>query len=534
MATNKIPYSETGYFSKTICDYLEQDSAIEKFYHRFPTQANFEAQIAEKSTQEVCSSAHRETLVAALNEQYKGIDTSELTQENIDALSLSKTFTITTGHQLNLFTGPLYFLYKIVSVINLCKQLNQAYLSNHFVPVYWMATEDHDFDEINYFNFEGKKIRWNSDQQGGVGRFNTKGLQKVLQTIQQEFGTTDNGQELTALFKNAYVHHENLADATRYLANELFGDQGLVIIDGDSAALKQLFAPFAKAEFDSEKSFNTITQTTQRLVQAGYKQQVHPREINLFYLRDGVRERIIKKDEKFYVNDTKKSFTYNALIDELNTHPERFSPNALLRPLYQEVILPNLCYVGGGGELAYWLQLKDYFKDVGVVFPMLLLRNSALLVSEKQLQKAKKLDITLQDLFKKQEALLDNKVATLSEIDLDFTPQRAHLKKQFETLYEVAKETDASFLGAVAAQEKKQINGLDHLEKRLKKAQKRKMADHLDRLRLLQDGLFPGNSLQERNTNFAEFYLQYGTQIIDVIGKSLDPLSPNFTVIVLS
>ena len=534
MATNEIPYSKTGYFSKTICDYLAQDSAIEKFYHRFPAQANFKAQIAEKANQKVCSSAHRAMLVAALKQQYHYITASDLTQENIEALSQSNTFTITTGHQLNLFTGPLYFLYKIVSVINLCKQLKAANPGNNFVPVYWMATEDHDFDEINYFNFEGKKIRWNSDQQGGVGRFATEGLQTVLQTIQQEFGTTDYAKELTQLFENAYLKHENLADATRYLANELFGEPGLVIIDGDSAALKQLFVPFAKVEFDSETSYKAITQTTQNLVQAGYKEQVHPREINLFYLHDGLRARIIKKDETFYVNDTQISFTYDALIKELNEHPERFSPNALLRPLYQEVILPNLCYVGGGGELAYWLQLKDYFNEVGVVFPMLLLRNSALLINEKQLQKAKKLDVSLIDLFKKQDVLIDDKVAALSKIDLDFTPQREHLKKQFEALYDLAKKTDASFLGAVGAQEKKQLNGLDHLEKRLKKAQKRKMVDHLERLRLLQDGLFPAKSLQERNTNFAEFYLQYGSEIIAEIEKSLDPLSSNFTVIVLS
>lgn len=533
MATNAIPYSETGYFSKTICDYLAQDAAIGSFYHRFPKLSNFKDQMAEKAYQKVCSQEQRSVLVAALKEQYSELQTSEPTQANIDALAQASTFTITTGHQLNLFTGPLYFLYKIVSVINLCKQLKEAYPKNHFVPIYWMATEDHDFEEINYFNFKGKKIQWNSNQQGGVGRFTTEGLAQVLQTITEQFGDTDNAKQLLELFQNAYTKHDSLAAATRYLANALFAEQGLVIIDGDHAGLKRSFVEFAKAEFDVQKSYNEITKTTAQLVKAGYKQQVHPREINLFYLHNGLRERLIKKDQLFYVNDTQISFTYEQLQAELDNNPERFSPNALLRPLYQEAILPNLCYVGGGGELAYWFQLKDYFNAVGVVFPMLLLRNSALLITNKQLQKADKLDLSLTDLFKKQKVLIDQKVSAISDINLDFSPQREHLKKQFEAMYNLAKRTDASFLGAVGAQEKKQLNGLDHLEKRLKKAQKRKMADHLERITSLQNTVFPGKSLQERNTNFAQFYLQHGDELISVISDSLDPLSPNFTVIVI-
>ncbi len=534
MATNAIPYSQTGYFSKTICDYLAQDAAIVQFYHRFPTLESFKAQIVEKSEQEVCNSAKRSTLVAALTSQYARLDISEFTAKNISSLQDSKTFTITTGHQLNLFTGPLYFLYKIVSVINLCKQLKERYPAYNFVPIYWMATEDHDFDEINYFNHKGKKIQWDSVQQGAVGRFSTKGLEGVLQEIKMKFGQTDFANQLIEVFKKGYLEHENLADATRYLGDALFGDQGLVIVDGDDASLKRAFSVFAKAEFDSEKSYTEVTKTTARLVEAGYKEQVHPREINLFYLNDGLRERIVKKDELFFVNETTIQFTYAELLAELDAHPERFSPNALLRPLYQEAILPNLCYIGGGGELAYWLQLKDYFASVGVVFPILLLRNSALIITAKQLEKTEKLDLTILDLFKKQEVLIDQKVAQLSEIDIDLSQQRTHLKKQFEALYELAKKTDASFLGAVGAQEKKQLNGLDYLEKRLKTAQKRKLSDHLERLTSLQDSLFPAKSLQERNTNFSEFYLQHGASLIEEISKSLDPLSQNFTIIRLS
>ncbi len=215
---------------------------------------------------------------------------------------------------------------------------------------------------------------------------------------------------------------------------------------------------------------------------------------------------------------------------ELQNHPERFSPNALLRPLYEEVILPNVCYIGGGGELAYWFQLQEYFKAAAVPFPILLLRNSVLLVPKNLSEKQKKLDVSIQELFLNQSELITGHTHKLSEINIDFSEQREHLKQQFKELYSLAEKTDASFKGAVAAQEKKQLNGLDNLEKRLLKAQKRKLADQLERLTSIQDVLFPKQSLQERSVNFSEFYLVYGEGLLKVLKENLNPLQGEFTV----
>ncbi|MEM7185166.1 MAG: bacillithiol biosynthesis cysteine-adding enzyme BshC, partial [Bacteroidota bacterium] len=428
-------------------------------------------------------------------------------------LAQPNTFTVTTGHQLNLFTGPLYFLYKIFSVINLAEQLQKRYPKAQFVPVYWMATEDHDFDEINYFNFQGRKFGWDRSSGGAVGELTTEGLEDVLQVFTKAMGPGDRATHLAKLFERAYVRHQNLADATRYLGNELFKAYGLVIVDGNDPGLKTSFVPFAKKEITEHLSHSHVTKTTEALEQVGYKKQVHPREINLFYLKAGLRERIVEKDEQFHVNDTQISFSREDLLQEMEIHPERFSPNALLRPLYQEVILPNLCYTGGGGELAYWFQLKDYFEAVEVPFPVLLLRNSVLLVDKKYGEKLEKLEMPLPKLFLKQLQLTNEYTHQLSDIDIDFSAQRKHLQQQFEALHDLATRTDRSFEGAVAAQEKKQLNGLDHLEKRLLKAQKRKLADRIQRLLMIQDALFPGQSLQERQSNFSEFYLEYGDRL---------------------
>ncbi|WP_299214092.1 bacillithiol biosynthesis cysteine-adding enzyme BshC [uncultured Aquimarina sp.] len=529
MPSDCIPFRETNYFSSFICDYLDEKPELKEFYHRFPKLDNFKDQLQEK--QQSFPMENRLVLKASLSSQYGNVDISEATQKNLDLLDKDTTFTITTGHQLNLFTGPLYFLYKIVSTINLTSILKEKHPEYDFVPIYWMATEDHDFDEINYFNFKGKKIHWNRKDGGAVGVFDTEGLDKVFEIFSSEIGSGRNAERLKSLFKEAYLKHNTLADATRYLANELFREYGLVVVDGDDKELKSLFIPYVKKELEEQVSYNSVLPKAEKLEAKGYKVQVNPREINLFYLSEGLRERIIEKEGSYFVNDTEISWSKSELLKELSEFPERFSPNVMMRPLYQEVILPNLCYIGGGGELAYWLELKDYFEAVEIPFPMLLLRNSVLIQTEKQADKIKKLAITDTELFLKQYELINRKVRQISNIDINFDPQRKLLKEQFEGMYELAEQTDVTFVNAVKAQEVKQIKGLDMLEKRLLKAQRIKLSDQVQRLTTIQNELFPNQSLQERNTNFSEMYLEYGEELISELIKQLDPLCGEFMVL---
>ena len=527
-----MPFRKTGYFSKLICDYIEGEDVIKPLYDQFPKLENFEAQIRKKKAS--FSVACRRTLVQSLEQQYEDVSTSQLTSENIQSLNSENTFTVTTGHQLNLFTGPLYFLYKIVSTINLAKVLKDTYSDYHFVPVYWMATEDHDFEEINYFNFKGKKIQWNKKVSGAVGHLSTEGLEEVFDIFSNAIGGSKNADFLKNLFFEAYLKHKNLTKATRYLANELFKKEGLVIVDGDDHYLKEQLIPYVEKDVFEQVSFLSVSKKISEIQQINpeYSIQVNPREINYFYLKEGLRERIVEKDGTFFINDTQISFNKEELLKELHTHPERFSPNVVARPLYQEVILPNLCYIGGGGELAYWLQLKSSFEAMNVPFPILLLRNSVLIITEKQDEKLGKINVSHEDIFLKQHSLINKKIREVSNIDINFSPQKKFLEEQFQGMYELAAQTDKSFLGAVKAQEVKQKKGLDNLEKRLLKAQKRKLEDHVVRLTEIQNLLFPGQSLQERQLNFSELYLEYGAELIPMLLKNLDPLDLNFRVII--
>lgn len=535
MPTECIPYSETGYFSQLICDYLAEKPALKELYHRFPKLENFEAQILEKQQSRLTEVSQRTILSKALAAQYKMVAASDKTLQNIELLKDSNTFTITTGHQLNLFTGPLYFLYKIISTINLTTTLKEKYPNYNFVPIYWMASEDHDFDEISFFNYKGKKVRWNREASGAVGELSTEGLEAVLEVFSKELGNSNNAKYLQSLFRDGYVKHNDLTAATQYIANELFKHYGLVIVDGNDKALKQVFIPFVENELFQQTAHKKVTKSAQKLTEISnsYKIQVNPREINLFYIKEGIRERILENDGVFSVNNTSVRWNTEQLKAEVHAHPERFSPNALLRPLYQEIILPNLCYIGGGGELAYWFELKDYFEAVEVTFPMLLLRNSVVIKTAKQSEKMEKLNISNRDVFLKKDDFITKKVKELSKIDIDFSTQKEHLQQQFKHLYELANQTDPSFLGAVAAQEKKQLKGLQHLEKRLLKAQKRVLADKVSRSTAIQTALFPNNSLQERRLNFSELYLEYGENLIPTLVENLQPLLGEFLVLEL-
>ena len=531
MPTDFIPFRDTNYFSSLICDYLDEKEDLKPFYNRFPTLENFKEQIAEK--QGSFNKNNRAGLVKALMVQYEDLKISAMTLTNIDLLKDGSTFTVTTGHQLNLFTGPLYFLYKIISTINLCKELKQDNPTYNFVPVYWMATEDHDFEEINYFNFKGKKIQWNRSASGAVGELDLEGLDQVYEVFAAQLGNSEHAKSLKQLFRQAYLEHDDLTKATRFLVNKLFAIYGLVILDGNDTLLKKMYMPYIEEELIKQTAYEKVSKTNELINQlpSNYKIQVNPREINLFYIKENLRERILETNGAFGLLDTDIRWTKEELLAEVNEHPERFSPNVILRPMYQEIILPNLCYIGGGGELAYWLQLKSNFDAQNVTFPILLLRNSALIITEKQKEKLTKLNVALADLFLNQQDLMTKITKSISNIPIDFSPQKKHLKKQFEELYEIAEQTDKSFKGAVAAQEVKQIKGLENLEKRLLKAQKRKSEDLLKRIKILQDELFPRQSLQERHLNISEFYLEYGEGIIQTLIQSLEPLKAEFLIL---
>lgn len=527
-----VSFRKSGYISQLVCDYVEEKEKLSEFYNRFPTKDNFLKQIEEKKIE--FTQQKRETLAFEIKKQYGKIKVSQRTEQNIEKLTQNNTFTVTTGHQLSLFTGPLYFIYKIVTTIKLCMELEKEYEQYSFVPVYWMASEDHDFEEVNHFKSEGNTIQWNSSQKGMVGDFYTEeNLQMLYRQLEEILEGGENKRKIINLFKETYAKSRKMSEATRELVNELFGKYGLVIVDGNSTHLKREFAPYIREDIEKNTAFEKVETSVEKIlnVSRSYHIQVSPRQINVFYLQKGSRERIIENKDGFEINNTDRKFTREELKKELEQHPERFSPNVILRPLYQEVILPNICYIGGGGEIAYWMELKDFFKSQKVTFPILLLRNSVVIVKTEQMKKCTAMGLLVEDLFLTEDKIDRKIVQREREIDLDFEELKNNLKIQFQRLEAVAQQTDASFKGAVKAQMSKQIKGLENLEKRLIRAQKRKYAHKIERVKKLRQELFPQGELQERTVNFSEFYIQTQGKLIDILMTKLNPLGQNFTII---
>ena len=500
----------TGVYAPLMQQLLHNDPALNPF-HRGLVSTEAATQAASNRATSFDQSK-RYTLVESLHKQYQHLDPDDKTRTQIDALSASNAVTITTGHQLNLFTGPLYFWYKILDVINRAAAMQQADDKHQYVPVFWMASEDHDFEEINHFFLGEQKVRWEAAAAGAVGRMPTTGLDAVLDELTPYWNSTDQAKELLDLFSECYLQEGTLTKATRRLVHQLFGADGLIVVDGDDKTLKSLFVPVLQTEVSEQITHKAVTQTNSALKKAvkNFKAQINPREVNVFYLFDDKRLRITTDANLFGTTENPTKWTLQSLGDEIEKHPERFSPNALMRPLYQECVLPNIAYIGGGGELAYWLQLKITFEAFDIPYPLLQHRTTVLLMSEKQVKKCNKLNLPIADLFLPTAVFINKRVRQISDIDIDFSSQRELLKDNFKAFHDLASQTDKSFFGAVKAQEKKQLKGLDKLEKRLLKAQRKKLQDEVVRATDIRNDLFPNNRLQERTAHFSAYVSQAG------------------------
>ena len=526
MQAEYLSYKDTNSFSKLMIDYLSGDSQLNQFLEFENSIEGFRKIIASRND----ISVDRKLLVERLKVQNSELNLSELSKTNISNLKDSNTFTITTGHQLNYFTGPLYYIYKTASIIKLCQELRVEFPENNFVPTFWMATEDHDFEEIDNFKFHTDKYSMATAQKGAVGRMAMDEIEIEYNELFSKLGNGERAEYLKKLFSDAYFDNKTLADVTRFIVNELFGDYGIVIIDGDDVELKKQMIPVFRRELLDFASDINLKETNSNLQSLGYKVQVNQREINLFYLLDNFRERIVFEEGEYKVINSEIIFSKEEITLELENYPERFSPNAILRPLYEEEVLPNLAYVGGGGELAYWFQLKQNFNDFGVSFPVLVLRNSLLLMKNNQQRLVDKLGLTVEDLFLDVHTLIKNKVIETATSNLDVSDLIEEANSWLDD--ELLKNKDnKGIIPSLQAQHKKKLKVIAKHEKKLLRAEKKLQKELVDELENLKSELFPSNSLQERKLNFSEMYMEFGEELIPEIIKIISVLNNAFTVL---
>ncbi|MEM6395048.1 MAG: bacillithiol biosynthesis cysteine-adding enzyme BshC [Bacteroidota bacterium] len=528
MPTQRIPFSEIPQFSSRDIAYATGDPKLRPFYKYDVTLKAFEQVFSDKSKDTI----DRELLAEQLTAQYRELGISNAPTEQIEALGSKHGFSIITAHQPSLFTGPLYFIYKICSCLNLAKQLNEAYPDRTVVPVFITGGEDHDFEEINHLHLYGKTISWQQDQGGPVGHLSTSSLGPVLEELKDILGDRETALSIYARIEKHFTEQKNYGPATVAFVADLFSRFGLVVADMSRTAFKQAFIPHIKKEIFEQPSQALIENTQAELEEQGFGAQAHAREINFFYLQPGRRDRIVlEEDGSYSVIDTDLSFTAEELAAEIDHYPERFSPNVVMRPIFQETIFPNLAYIGGGGELAYWLERKSQFEAFGVNYPMLIRRNSVLWLDRGSQKKLDKLELSVSDLTEEADLIIRRFVDEQSENELSLADEQAQLQSLFDSIAEKAQQIDPTLSKAVLAEHARQAKTIENLEGRLRRTEKQRFDTAMNQIRGLRDKLFPNNGLQERYDNFLGIYLQEGEEMLDRLVEELNPLERGLVVI---
>ncbi len=514
----QIELTRTGILPSLISDYLsdkESLSHLPKYSFEFSSFKNVIADKAKDNTD-------RKLLVEVLHSQYSNIPTSDSVSKNIESLLSDNTFTVVAAHQPCLFMGPLYNIYKIASAIQITNQLKKEYPNQNFVPVFWLGTEDHDVEELNHAFVNGKKIEWNNPGTGASGRWKTSSMQTAVAELKAISANT----EIISILEEGLKKYETFGKFSQYFVNEIFKEHGLVVIDGDDAQLKKKFSEVIKEEVLNSKAVEVLNGNIEFL-DKNYKAQAKPRDINFFYLSENYRERIIFNTtlQKFEVNNTSVSFSRTEMVSEIENHPERFSPNVIYRPLYQEMILPNLAFVGGAGELSYWLELKPLFDSYKVNYPMQVMRNSAAIINASVQKKLEKLNLKAEDFFGDLEQLINRYVQQNMNSDSNLTNEKKKLEELFDSILLKAEASDITLKQSASGEKQKAISALENLETKMLKAEKRKQETAVNQIRSIHAALFPDGILQERRENFIPYYT---TDFISEIISNSDSFKKSF------
>lgn len=348
-------------------------------------------------------SENRSVLVSVIEKQCDGL-LSPSQVVALNKLAANQTFTVTTGQQIHFDLGPSYVFFKISSAIALANELQLRFPKNQFIPIFWMATEDHDFQEISTSTLFNKSWVWEEksvNTHGPVGRKSTAALHDWILWIKDLFQNNDKSTEEISVLQQIFSKpNQTLASAIQEWVLWIFRDTNLLVINPDNAELKRLAIPVFQKEITVNQGIcHSVEFQNGQIQKLGFTPEAHIRACNLFYMTDNLRERIECDGDKASAVVSGKSWTLSQLSDEIYNFPERFSPNVLLRPLYQQTILPNIAYIAGPSEYRYWMQIPQALHHQDLVVPALVMRKSGVFLSKSSKKKLDKWGLTLWELF---------------------------------------------------------------------------------------------------------------------------------------
>lgn len=516
-------------FSNNDIAYAHGNNGLEHFYQFKPTLENLNEALQERKNFPV----DRELLVRVIRHQYGQFCDDDAIFSRIDKLKKDDTYTIVTAHQPTLLTGPLYFIYKCLSAIKVSNEFNTLQNDCYTQPILVLGGEDHDFDEMNHLNLFGKSITWEDHQGGPVGRYKCDSLNVVLEEVYEILGQSENAQLLVQKLKSAFKSPPSYGQAMQQFTHELIGHLGILVVNMDEAEFKKKMIPYFKDDIRNNTSHKVVQHVQDSFSEAGFEKQAYVRPINIFYLSDGERDRIEEENGKYKTVKDDTIWTEKELFKELEDHPERFSPNVILRPIYQEIIFPNLAYVGGGGEISYWLERKAQFEELQVFYPMLIRRDSFQLISSRDFENVESWGFSMDDLMLPEHELIEKYLAKHGREEIDLSTDIDKLIPLEEAIQAKVEAIDPSLVARIGAQFAKFKNDLQGVEKRLKKTEKQSHDKNIKKIKRIQSKLFPGNGLQERSDNFMSWYILHGEGFFKILLDHADPFDTRLKTLII-
>ncbi len=530
----KIPFSQIPKTSQFFLDYLEENPIVSKFYpNGFKTKEDFAKVISAKSKEEIL----REELVEGLLAENKLFGATEKTLENVKLLGEENTFAVVTGQQMGIFLGPLYTTYKTLTTVKLCEKLKSWFPDKNFVPVFWMETEDHDFAEAakNYFltqqgqlfeasykNAPNKKIP--------VGSLEfSQEISELTDEIFAQIGSTEFSEELKKILGESYKEGKTFAEAFGSLFHKLLGDFGVITINPhDTFWKKNSVAFFETAISKNEEISQALEKVKSEIEAEGFSPQIatQPENSNLFLLLVKERHKLICEGENYSLGGREENFTKEELLTLTDVTPNLFVTNVVLRPLYQDFLLPTVAYVGGPSEVAYFAQILKLYPIFEIAEPVIFPRNSVLLLEKRIQRLLGKLGIELIDSFNDEnefvKVILEKLGETPEKMISDFSEK---IVEEFSKLKNTLTQIDPVLEDMSSKSLEKALHQFNVLGQKAGNSYKRKNETTVSQAEKISSAIYPNSTPQERVLSLLTFLNKYGLNLTERIAEELDPFS---------
>jgi bacillithiol synthase len=540
----EIPFTELPEQSRLYTDYVSDFEKVRKYYSVSFSDDNELRSHFEKVAANI--NPRRSELVELLRSQNSRLNNSTEHPALLELLGRENAVCVVTGQQVGLFCGPLYTLFKTISAIKLAGELKERFPEFEFVPVFWLEGDDHDLEESNHIhllNASSEVVRVEAIFTNGETdnlkplseiRFDAS-VEQVFQQIDALLPVTEFKAALMQMLTSSYKEGETYTTAFAATLTRVLGKNTILFLDPFDTAAKRMLKPIFEKEFQSfpRTSEEVIRQSAE--LEEDYHVQVKPRVLNLFYLDEGNRRGLEPIGNGFSLRGTKRKLMPEQVRTILESRPESFSPNVVLRPICQDYILPTAAYVAGPGEIAYFAQLKGVYRHFNVEMPPLFPRASATIMEKRIAKVMEKYQLTLSDAFGDFESVMKKALAAASPENIpgEFEKITARVREVIAGLDTLIERVDPTLKGTLDSTASRMLHHLQHLEEKTTAAYRRKNEQVLLQTKKFQQSLFPNREMQERVLNFTYFYNKYGEEFVEMLFRELPGYARSHKVVTI-